>query len=294
MTHNPIYKTVILALVFLALFDISYSQKKGIISDLDGYTTLRAGPGTQYEVIYEIEEGDDFVYTESEESDWWKVTRNDYEGYVHKSRIQPYYINDDENCNCIGYMVAGEKPVFKTEIDDITLVVCGYLDQRFDECSIKLSEFAIEDCTNKKHITFYGALRTCILNKMNNELEIVELTVLPVGKGMDWSEVPYSRTLITVENDSLKISDKEIILDLSVVTDSDIESFIQELPELKKINESYNSENIVGKLLVCSLKGNKKCLDIFNNLRDYLDYSLGAHPGHFYNECKYKLLEFSK
>lgn len=294
MTNNPLVKSAILSLLFLTLFDLCHSQKKGIISDVDGYTTLRAGPGAQYEAIYEIEEGNDFVYTKSEDSDWWKVTINEREGYVHKSRIQPYYIKDDENCNCIGYMVAGEKPVFKLDIDDITLVVCGYLDQRFDECSIKLSDFAIEDCTNKKHIAFYGALNTCILNKMDNELEVVELTILPVGKGMDWSQVPYSRTIISVEDDSLKISDKEIILDLSVVTDSDIESFIQELPELKKINESSNSENIVGKLLVCSLKGNKKCLDIFNNLRDYLDYSLGAHPGHFYNECKLMLREFNK
>ena len=294
MTINTFVKAAILTLLFLTFPDISHSQIKGIISDVDGYTTLRSGPGPQYEAIYEIEEGNDFVYTESKDSDWWKVTINEREGYVHKSRIQPYYIKDDENCNCIGYMVDGEKPVLKAEIDDITLVVCGYLDQRFDKCSIKLSEFAIEDCTNKKHIAFYGALNTCILNKMDNKLEVVELTILPVGKGMDWSQVPYSRTIISAEDDSLKISDKEIILDLSVVTESDIESFIQELPELKKSYENNNDENIVGKLLVCSMKGNKKCLDIFNNLRGYLDYSLGAHPGHFYNECKFMLREFSK
>lgn len=61
MTNNPLVKAVILSLLFLTLFDLCHSQKKGIISDLDGYTTLRTGPGTQYEAIYEIKEEFDFL-----------------------------------------------------------------------------------------------------------------------------------------------------------------------------------------------------------------------------------------
>ena len=61
MTINTFVKAAILTLLFLTFPDICYSQIKGIISDVDGYTTLRAGPGPQYEAIYEIEEEFDFL-----------------------------------------------------------------------------------------------------------------------------------------------------------------------------------------------------------------------------------------
>jgi hypothetical protein len=164
--------------------------------------------------------------------------------------------------------------------------------QRFNDSSIKISEFSIEESNSHKSIKSYGAVNRFLLNKLDDKLEIIELTILPVGAGLEWTQVPYSRTLITAEDDSLKVSKSEIILDLSNITDTDIDSFIKDLPNLKKSNNNNNDEHLIGKLLVCSLKGNKKCLEIFNDIDDFIEYNLGAHPRHFYNDCKFILREY--
>lgn len=75
----------------------NYQVKRlGKIDDPDGYTNMRSGKGTNYEVIEKIMEDDIFDYYPTNESNWWKVknltTCN--EGYVHKSRIQPVNLFD--------------------------------------------------------------------------------------------------------------------------------------------------------------------------------------------------------
>ena len=62
----------------------------GVINDPDGYTNLRSGAGTGFEVVERILETDIFDYYPTSESNWWSVTniRTCSSGYVHKSRIQ--------------------------------------------------------------------------------------------------------------------------------------------------------------------------------------------------------------
>jgi ribosomal protein L40E len=59
-----------------------------VINDPDGYTYIRSGPGTQYEIIGTVVENEVF-YVISTEGNWWRIrTKDGKEGYMHKSRIR--------------------------------------------------------------------------------------------------------------------------------------------------------------------------------------------------------------
>lgn len=58
------------------------------IDDPDGYTNLRAGPGTNHPVLAQILDGEVFR-TRPAEGRWWRVeTSSGVTGYMHVSRIK--------------------------------------------------------------------------------------------------------------------------------------------------------------------------------------------------------------
>lgn len=95
---------LILLSLFLSFWIQGQTRTKGIINDPDGYTNIRAGKGTNFEIVGQILENELFVYHDSTGEDWLKVAitkcrcdepnriYNDITGYVHRSRI----LNIDE------------------------------------------------------------------------------------------------------------------------------------------------------------------------------------------------------
>lgn len=77
----------------------SQSRAKGIINDADGYTNIRAGKGSNFEIVGKILENELFVYYDSSDQNWLKVAitkcrcdepnriYNRITGFVHRSRI---------------------------------------------------------------------------------------------------------------------------------------------------------------------------------------------------------------
>jgi len=64
------------------------AELQAVINDPDGFTNIRSGPGTQYEVISRVVNGELF-YVLSPQGDWWRVrTREGKYGYIHRSRIK--------------------------------------------------------------------------------------------------------------------------------------------------------------------------------------------------------------
>lgn len=64
------------------------NEVKAVINDSDGYTNVRSGQGTKYEIIDRVSEGEVF-YTIPQQSDWWPVrTKDNKLGYMHRSRIR--------------------------------------------------------------------------------------------------------------------------------------------------------------------------------------------------------------
>jgi hypothetical protein len=64
------------------------NEVRAVVSDPDGYTNLRTGPGTSFDVRTRVREGEVFTTTISP-GEWWPVTtQNGVTGYIHRSRIR--------------------------------------------------------------------------------------------------------------------------------------------------------------------------------------------------------------
>jgi hypothetical protein len=64
------------------------NEVRAVVSDPDGFTNLRAGPGTSFEIRTRVREGEVFTTTISP-GEWWPVTTKDgVAGYIHRSRIR--------------------------------------------------------------------------------------------------------------------------------------------------------------------------------------------------------------
>lgn len=64
---------------------------KCVIKDKDGYTNVRKEPNRDSEILYRINEGEEFVINNEEINGWYRVVNyNDKEhwGWIHKSRVQ--------------------------------------------------------------------------------------------------------------------------------------------------------------------------------------------------------------
>jgi hypothetical protein len=87
-------------LTFWSLSANSQERKTGIINDPDGYTNIRTGKGSSFEVIEKLYTDELFAYVDSTNQNWLKIwitkcncdtphrLYNQIEGYVHRSRIQ--------------------------------------------------------------------------------------------------------------------------------------------------------------------------------------------------------------
>ncbi|MEQ8241154.1 MAG: SH3 domain-containing protein [Cyclobacteriaceae bacterium] len=282
-------------ILFLTFTQLS-AQDSGIINDPDGYTNVRKGEGTNFEVVGKIEESDQFLYYPNENSSWWKVKTTpaygrSIEGFVHKSRIQPYYM-ESPNCNCPSdYGMNGSRTILLANLENSTLAVCGYLLQRTEDNSIKASEFTISNCATNEVLRFYGAVTTCYVRSTGKSLEIIELDRLPLGKGFQWIQTPYRKVVLSDVSGTPTFGDEKFVLDLSNITDSDIASFVSELPNYKGQGYFDEIETFIGKLLICSLKGNKQCEAVFNDINNYLNFVLDGAFKEFYNDCKTVLNE---
>lgn len=67
----------------------SWNEAKiALINDPDGYTNIRNGPGTNFEVIARLYKGEFFRYWPNTTSNWFVIYKFDrLYGYVHNSRI---------------------------------------------------------------------------------------------------------------------------------------------------------------------------------------------------------------
>lgn len=61
-----------------------------MIDDPDGYTNVRAGRGTDHEIVATVVDGEVFyVIPQGDDEDWWPVrTADGLSGFIHHSRIR--------------------------------------------------------------------------------------------------------------------------------------------------------------------------------------------------------------
>ena len=69
--------------------DLLPDEVKAVINDPDGYTNVRFGQGTKYDIITRVTEGEIFYTIPQKTTDWWPVRTTDGKhGYMHSSRIK--------------------------------------------------------------------------------------------------------------------------------------------------------------------------------------------------------------
>ncbi|RPD42090.1 SH3 domain-containing protein [Chitinophaga barathri] len=67
---------------------VSFAQHNiACINDPDGFTNVRKTPGLQSEITGKII-NEEFFYCEPNANEWWKITMNGMEGYIHRSRVR--------------------------------------------------------------------------------------------------------------------------------------------------------------------------------------------------------------
>ncbi len=66
------------------------SAPRAVIDDPDGYVNVRAGRGTQFEIVAEVREGEVFRVAPKTDEEWWHVLTPDDRatGFMHSSRIR--------------------------------------------------------------------------------------------------------------------------------------------------------------------------------------------------------------
>ena len=69
------------------------AQRSGLVKDEDGYTNIRKGPGTNYEIVDQVPDGM-FINYGPGTGKWYKVytsytdgTPQDFIGYIHSSKV---------------------------------------------------------------------------------------------------------------------------------------------------------------------------------------------------------------
>lgn len=66
-----------------------FGGQPAVINDPDGYTNIRSGQGTNFNILGVVYEGETFYAIRNNSSDWWRIkNKNGIIGYMHKSRIR--------------------------------------------------------------------------------------------------------------------------------------------------------------------------------------------------------------
>lgn len=271
---------IILTIISLLSQRSIFAQKqKGIINDPDGYANLRSGKSADSKVIKEIFEGHKFEYIPDSKNDWWQVTTYDGStGFIHKSRIQPYFVFYENSCPCKNHSYTEENVDFSAKVGDHIISICGYLLQRNSAAKIKITEFTIYDCTSDTVLAFYGALQECYVEYINDRLNITELINAPVGSKWKWESTPIYKTFISKTDGVIKLGDKEKAFSAENISIDDINKLNEEANNIRKSGQKPTfemCEHYMGRLFVGAMKGNQKSKEILLNFGDYYNIIYG-------------------
>ncbi|WNJ17313.1 SH3 domain-containing protein [Pontibacter sp. G13] len=169
----------------LLLATATQAQRRvGVIQDPDGYSNLRSGKGSSFDVLTQIYEGNHFFTWPSESDPWWKVeTARGKVGYMHKSRI----LLTDKKCDCSGGTWASDmQPVMiLMKSKGQVLSLCGKFISRINSRHVVMDDFILVDPNEEEVIDFSNAAfkRTHVKLGSNKITTFVEAQI---ASGPNW------------------------------------------------------------------------------------------------------------
>ena len=86
-------KLLMLFVAFMVMLPCAAQTRFGLVKDEDGYTNIRKGPGTNYEIVDQVPDGM-FINFAPGKGNWYKVytsytdgSEQEMTGYIHSSKV---------------------------------------------------------------------------------------------------------------------------------------------------------------------------------------------------------------
>lgn len=152
----------------------------------------------------------------------------------------------------------GQQPAMTTILSNgMSLATCGYFDEeRQDGNGLIMSEFNVFDCQTGKSLVEYGAVQTCRVLELQDELIIQELKYMPTGSDWKWEMRQIGEQRISVNGASFSVSKQEAKYKAPSISKAGQKQFLKSITKRKGFGDHWEEE--VSKLEVLALGGNKK------------------------------------
>jgi hypothetical protein len=198
---------------------------------------------------------------------------------------------EDENSSCSCFRgigsVIGDTPAMAVAVGDSSgLAVCGFTESKIDLNKIIMSEFDVFDCQNGNSIARYSSSERVQIEFKNSVLHLSEMQGLPIGVNWEWRDVVVTTRKISVDAASKDITDPEWVFDSPLPDKRQITVFLNQLESLRKNKNKVleHIEEIIGKLVVTSITGDKSAEKILLELEQYLDMSFDGASMEYYQQ----------
>lgn len=189
--------------------------------------------------------------------------------------ISNFLFGQNKDCGCFDGIGSSEndKPSLTLEFSDGDKIsVCGYEEKKISDNKVLMSEFNVFNCKTGKSLTEYGAVQNCLVSIENGKLIIVELKYLPAGDNWKWIQVPIGVEKVFSNGTKVLATGKSPNFEKVKIEKERIETFYRELDSIKENGEIKDPENILGKLEILALNGERKARVILFYFENYFKY----------------------
>ncbi len=267
-----------LSIFFFSCFVQVVAQPVGIINESTGEVIVRSGRDIAFIIEGRIREGQKFRYWPEENQNWWYVESLDrtdkvFQGFVPRTRIQPFYPEFDPFCECQD--AKDPKPVIQYSVGDRNVVICGGLLQKRSQNDIIIRHFTVKDCSGDTTIVSYGPTETCFAKVENGDLLIESVKKLPLGRHWVPTRIPVTQQKITYSNGNFIVTPRELVVRV-MMPQLQVQLFLDELESKQGKGQvtGTNYKEIVDKLLTSALSGNENAQNLLRDADDFFGFDL--------------------
>lgn len=183
-----------------------------------------------------------------------------------------------DTCSCIegAVGVSSSAPVLVVALERKTLVsVCGQVLDTLGEGEFLVTEFSVFDCATGAALAAYDGSTVHSVKGTNRKLEITEVKYLPAGTDWEWMFVPVGIRYMTGAKGRITVSEPQPHYKGIDIDRSNIETFLFEIVTLNRAGHlgGREPEEIIGKLEILALNGNRLATDILMDFEQFFNFS---------------------